>query len=108
MPELQNRINKWYESANVGRAGGGLKFDIPFDDITSVDLRFVKDFIFRSIQCLAHFEKHEKLLSVALKFNAITSYKFAEHLSPIIIRAQKKLLEQLELNGNTKHNYFNG
>ncbi len=56
----------------IGKAGGGLKFDIPMDDTTSIDLRFVKDFIFRSVQCLATFEKWEKLLSIAMKFNAMT------------------------------------
>lgn len=70
--EFHNRINKWYDSAKIGKAGGGLKFEIPLDDITSIDLRFIKDFIFRAVQCLAHFEKSEKLLSISLKFNAMT------------------------------------
>ncbi len=67
-----NLVNKWYDAASIGRTGGGLRFDLPLDDVTSIDLRFVKDFIFRSVQCLAQFEKNEKLLSVALKFNALT------------------------------------
>ena len=100
------------------------------DDITSIDLRFVKDFVFRTVQCLASFEKWEKLLSVSLKFNAMTrfvtcpikfyfissfqmfswidliSYKFAEYLSPVIINAQQKLLRQLELSGNQTQPHF--
>jgi hypothetical protein len=67
-----NQLNKWFTSAHIGKTGGALKFDIALDNITSIDLRFVKDFIFRSLQCLAHFDKSEKLLSVALKFNAMT------------------------------------
>lgn len=72
MQEFYNRINKWYDSVKIGKAGGSLKFEIPLDNITTMDLRFIKDFIFRAIQCLAHFDKSEKLLSIALKFNAMT------------------------------------
>ncbi len=67
-----SQVNRWYDAASIGQTGGGLKFDVPLDDVTSVDLRFVKDFVFRSVQCLAQFEKNEKLLSVAMKFNAFT------------------------------------
>lgn len=70
--EVQNRVNKWYDSQNVGKFAASLKFDVPLDDSTSIDLRFVKDFIFRSIQCLCAYEKWEKLTSVAMKFNAMT------------------------------------
>ena len=71
---MQNKINKWYDSNNIGRIGGGLKLDVPLDDITSVDLRFVREFIYRSIQCLSTFEKWEKLLSIGLKYNVMTRY----------------------------------
>lgn len=103
---MQNQLNKWFTSGNIGKTGGTLKFDIALDNITSVDLRFVKDFIFRSLQCLAHFDKSEKLLSVALKFNAMTNYKYAEFISPLVLSAQNKLLRQLELNGNSMQPHF--
>ncbi len=67
-----NQLNKWYDSLSIGKTGGSLKFDKPLDDITSIDLRFLKDFIFRSVQCLAAFERWEKMLSIALKFNTMT------------------------------------
>ena len=63
-------VNKWF--TNASRFSASLQFDAPLDDATSVDRRFLKDFIFRSIQCMLAFEKWEKLLSIALKFNAIT------------------------------------
>jgi hypothetical protein len=69
---MQQKINKWYDSPNVSKHGASLKFDLPMDDTSSIDLRFLKDFIFRSIQCLAECEKWEKLCTVALKFNALT------------------------------------
>lgn len=69
---MKDRINKWYDSININKTGAGLRFDLPLDDNTTIDLRFVKEFIFRSIQCLSSFEKWEKLLSIALKFNAMT------------------------------------
>jgi len=104
---MQNRINKWYDSANVGRCGGNLKFDSPQDDFSSIDLRFVKEFIFRSIHCLCANEKWEQCASVAMRFNAMTSYEFAEQLSPVVILAQKKLIKQVNLlNPNKKQAHF--
>jgi hypothetical protein len=100
--EIQDKINKWYDSVHINKTGGGLKFDLPLDDNTCIDLRFVKEFIFRSIQCLCTYEKWEKVLSIALKFNAMTGYKFAENLSPIIINAQHKLTRHLESIGLNK------
>ena len=52
-----------------------MKFDSPQDDFSSIDLRFVKDFIFRSIHCLCANQKWEKCASIAIRFNALTSYE---------------------------------
>ena len=66
------KLNKWFDSQDVGRGGAGLKMDIPMDDVSSIDLRFVKEFIFRSVECLYANEKWEKLASIIFKFNALT------------------------------------
>lgn len=100
--DIQNKINKWFDAESIGKTGASLKFDIPLDDINSIDLRFIKEFIFRAIQCLAAFEKWEKCASIALKFNAMTSYKYAELLSPIIAYSQHKLIEQVAKLGENK------
>ncbi|RNA01418.1 cilia- and flagella-associated 54-like [Brachionus plicatilis] len=100
--DIQNKINKWYDSNSVGKCGSGLGFDLPLDDINSIDLRFVKDFVFRSVQCLSSCEKWEKCASIALKFNAITSYKYAEQLNPIVAFCQHKILDQICLLGADK------
>lgn len=65
-------VNKWYNSPSVGKSGAGLKFDRPLDDISAIDRRFVKDFVFRSVQCLSATEKWEKMLYIAMRFNAMT------------------------------------
>ena len=70
--ELKGGLNNWYTSAGVYRGGANLKFNDALDDCSSIDLRFVKDFVFRTLQCLASFDKSEKLLSVAMKFNVLT------------------------------------
>jgi hypothetical protein len=72
LKEMQHKINKWYDSANVGKMGANLKFDVPMDDLSSIDLRFMKDFVFRTVQCLAECEKWEKMCSIGMKFNALT------------------------------------
>lgn len=71
--EAKLRINNWYDSLNVNKASG-LKFEIPLDNFSSIDLRFIKNFIQRGLQCLAYNKKWEKLCSVGLKFNALTRY----------------------------------
>lgn len=70
--DIQNKINKWYDSDTIGKSGSSLKFDVPLDDISSLDLRFIKEFIFRAVHCLASLEKWEKTAYIAMKFNAMT------------------------------------
>jgi hypothetical protein len=42
-----------------------------------------------------------------MRFNALTSYEFAEQLSPIVILAQRKLIKQVNmLNPNKKQAHF--
>lgn len=70
--ELKSSFNKWYTSDGAFKGGASLKFKDNLDDCTSIDLRFVKDFVFRALQCLTSLNKFEKLLSVAMKFNVLT------------------------------------
>ncbi|CAF0895749.1 unnamed protein product [Brachionus calyciflorus] len=100
--DIHNKINRWFDSDSVGKSGASLGFDTPLDDINSIDLRFLKEFIFRSIQCLSSCEKWEKCSTIALKFNAMTSYKYAEQLSPVIAYCQHKIIGQLSKDGDTK------
>jgi hypothetical protein len=67
-------LNKWYDSLNVGKGGANLKYDIPLDDSSSIDLRFVKRFVYRAVQCLFANKKWEKVASLIFKFNALTRY----------------------------------
>ncbi len=83
--------NRWYTDAFVTRAGCSLGQAKAIDDSSSIDKRFVKDFVFRSLQCLAACDKWEKLLSVAIKFNILTGYKYADQLSPLIMNAQHQV-----------------
>lgn len=82
--DLDTQINRWYDSLNVGKAGGGLKLDIPLDNTTALDLRFIKNFVQRSLQCLVYSQKWEKLCSLGLKFNALTRFLCSseEHNKP--------------------------
>jgi hypothetical protein len=102
----------------VNKGGAMLKFDVPLDDVSSIDLRFLKQFIFRTVQCLYSNEKWEKLASLIFRYNVLTkyvfyahtcsqcistfrffvnlkSYAFAEQLSPILIFAQHQLRKQV-------------
>lgn len=67
-----NDLNKWFTDPQIRRAAASLKHNQPIDNASSIDLRFFKDFIFRSLQCFATLDKWEKLLSIAMKFNMMT------------------------------------
>ena len=64
--------NKWFDKNYINKGGASLKHDIALDDITSIDLRFLKDFVFRTLQALISMNRYEKVLNVALKFNVMT------------------------------------
>lgn len=100
--DAQRRLNKWYDSQTIGKGGASLHTETPMDDISSIDLRFLKEFIFRTVQCLYSNEKWEKLGSTILKFNALTSNAFAEQLSPLLIFSQHQLKKHLGITNDSQ------
>ena len=61
---MLGKLNRWYDSPHIAKSGASLKYDAPLDDMSTIDLRFVKKFIFRAIQCMCMLEKWEKLASI--------------------------------------------
>ena len=54
------------------RGGAGLKFEVPMDDMTSVDARWFRRLVLRVLEMLYYEEHWEKLVDLALRFNALS------------------------------------
>ena len=70
------KLGEYFESwmGDVKREGGGasLNFENPADKIGAVDVRFARRLILRVLEIMYYEEKWEKLVDVALRFNALT------------------------------------
>ncbi|XP_078006547.1 cilia- and flagella-associated protein 54 [Phascolarctos cinereus] len=76
--------------------GWNLTFEDPFDDMNLVDLKFISDFIFKTLEILYRVGKWETLAHIALHFNEITHEKYTEQVTPVLVYAQRKLLERVK------------
>ncbi|XP_027711603.1 cilia- and flagella-associated protein 54 [Vombatus ursinus] len=76
--------------------GLNLTFEDPFDDMNLVDLKYISDFIFKTLEILYRVGKWETLAHIALHFNEITHEKYTEQVTPLLVYAQRKLLERVE------------
>lgn len=66
------RISQWFTDIESSWASATFNFEQASDRIISIDLRFVRKFILRSLHALYVSSKWEKLATVAMKFNAVS------------------------------------
>ncbi|XP_008176980.2 cilia- and flagella-associated protein 54 isoform X7 [Chrysemys picta bellii] len=76
--------------------GSNLTFCCPLDDINVVDLRWICGLVLRTIELLYQMKKWEALVHIALHFNTITHERYAEQVTPLLIYAQRQLLERIQ------------
>ncbi|XP_036616606.1 cilia- and flagella-associated protein 54 [Trichosurus vulpecula] len=76
--------------------GFNLTFEDPFDDMNLIDLKYISDFIFKTLEILYRVGKWETLAHIALHFNEITHERFTEQVTPLLVYAQRKLLEKIQ------------
>ncbi|XP_068951170.1 cilia- and flagella-associated protein 54 [Petaurus breviceps papuanus] len=76
--------------------GFNLTFEDPFDDMNLVDLKYISDFIFKTLEILYRVGKWETLAHIALQFNEITHERYTEQVTPLLVYAQRKLLERIK------------
>nr|XP_014343642.1 PREDICTED: cilia- and flagella-associated protein 54 [Latimeria chalumnae] len=79
--------------------GASLTFETPLDDTNVVDLRWVCAFVFKTIETLYRIDKWEALAYIAIKFNIVTHERYAEKVTPLLVYAQRKLLERIKALG---------
>lgn len=65
-------IPSCYGNIKKNNGGSSLTFEHPLDDVNVVDLKWIHDFVLKSLELLYQVEKWETLVSLAIQFNTIS------------------------------------
>ncbi|XP_037702863.1 cilia- and flagella-associated protein 54 isoform X3 [Choloepus didactylus] len=76
--------------------GSSLNFENPLDDVNVVDLKWIHDFVLKSLEVLYQVEKWETLVSLAIQFNEISHERYTEQVTPLLVYAQRQLLLRIQ------------
>ncbi|XP_077980140.1 cilia- and flagella-associated protein 54-like [Glandiceps talaboti] len=92
-PEV--KVNTWMGSVSDEKGGASLKFEEPLDDITTIDARWTRRMVMRTIELLFYEQRWEKVAEIAMRFNSITQERYAQQVSPLLVQAQRKLINRV-------------
>ncbi|XP_029375672.1 cilia- and flagella-associated protein 54 [Echeneis naucrates] len=98
MMDMLNRLGLWslYDSDQTEEElESSLHFSTPLDDSKQVDLRWVRSLVLRTLELLHDSGKWENLAHFALLFNSYTRERYALITAPLLIHAQRRLLERI-------------
>ncbi|KFP83527.1 Putative uncharacterized protein C12orf63, partial [Apaloderma vittatum] len=76
--------------------GSNLHPQSPLDDVHVVDLKLICNLILKTIELLYQMEKWEALVHIAVQFNIFTHERYTEQVSPLLVYAQRQLLERIQ------------
>ncbi|XP_069048817.1 cilia- and flagella-associated protein 54 isoform X2 [Lepisosteus oculatus] len=76
-------------------ADSSLHFSRPLDDGTVVDLRWVGVLTLRTLELLHQQGRWEGLAHLAMVFNTITHERYTHLITPLLVHAQRQLLERV-------------
>ncbi|XP_045896455.1 cilia- and flagella-associated protein 54-like isoform X2 [Micropterus dolomieu] len=100
--DMLNRLGLWslYDSdLTEEELESSLHFSAPLDDSTQVDLRFVRTLVLHTLERLHDSGKWESLAHFALVFNSYTRERYALIVTPLLVHAQRRLLERVSYFG---------
>ncbi|XP_029453389.1 cilia- and flagella-associated protein 54 [Rhinatrema bivittatum] len=83
--------------------GSSLSFDYPLDDVNVVDLRWICNLVLKTMEVLYHLRKWEALVHIAIQFNMITHERYTEQVTPLLVHAQRQLIDQINYFSGPKH-----
>ncbi|OXB76928.1 UNVERIFIED_CONTAM: hypothetical protein H355_002399 [Colinus virginianus] len=84
--------------------GSNLHPQSPLDDVNVVDLKWICNLIFQTLEFLYQMKKWEALVHIAVQFNVLTHERYTEQVSPLLVYAQRQLLERIQqLSGPDNH-----
>nr|XP_057944060.1 cilia- and flagella-associated protein 54-like isoform X3 [Doryrhamphus excisus] len=98
--DMLSRLGLWrvYDSVTEEEEEFNLCFSVPLDDCTQVDMRWVRTLVLHTLELLHDGGKWENLAHFALLFNSYTRDRYALTVTPLLILAQRKLLERISTN----------
>ncbi|TNN63493.1 Cilia- and flagella-associated protein 54 [Liparis tanakae] len=73
-----------------------LHFSAPLDNSTPVDLRWVRTLVLHTLERLHDDGRWESLAHFALVFNSYTRERYALIVTPLLVNAQRRLLERID------------
>ncbi|XP_073940271.1 cilia- and flagella-associated protein 54 isoform X2 [Castor canadensis] len=85
-----------YGNIKHDNGGSSLTFEHPLDDVNVVDLKWIHDFVLKSLEVLYQVEKWETLVSLAIQFNIISHERYTEQVTPLLVYAQRQLLLRIQ------------
>ncbi|XP_074528634.1 cilia- and flagella-associated protein 54 [Halichoeres trimaculatus] len=96
--DMMNRLELWrfYDmDLTEDELESSLHFSAPLDDSSWVDLRWVRSLVLHTLECLHKNGKWESLAHFALLYNSYTRERYALTVTPLLIHAQRRLLERI-------------
>ncbi|ELU16988.1 hypothetical protein CAPTEDRAFT_224115 [Capitella teleta] len=69
---IKDAVRSWMGAAKDERGGANLKFEADLDDLSTVDVRWVRRITLRVLELLHHQQKWERLVDLSLRFNALS------------------------------------
>ncbi|XP_063751644.1 LOW QUALITY PROTEIN: cilia- and flagella-associated protein 54-like [Eleginops maclovinus] len=100
--DMLNRLGLWsaYDrDLTEDELESSLHFSAPLDNGTQVDLRWVRTLLLHTLERLHDSGKWESLAHFALVFNNYTRERYASIVTPLVVLAQRKLLERIHSSG---------
>ncbi|KFP67075.1 Putative uncharacterized protein C12orf63, partial [Cariama cristata] len=76
--------------------GSNLHPQSPLDDVNVVDLKWICNLILKTIELLYQMKKWEALVHIAVQFNILTHERYTEQVTPLLVYAQRQLLERIQ------------
>ncbi|XP_027743250.1 cilia- and flagella-associated protein 54 [Empidonax traillii] len=76
--------------------GSNLHPQPPLDDVNVIDLKWICNLILKTIELLYQMKKWEALVHITVQFNIFTHERYAEQVSPLLVYAQRQLLERIQ------------
>ncbi|XP_051793490.1 cilia- and flagella-associated protein 54 isoform X2 [Acanthochromis polyacanthus] len=96
--DMLNKLGLWslYDSdLTEEELESSLHFSVPLDDSTQVDLRWIHTLALYTLERLHDGGKWESLAHFALLFNSYTRERYSLIVTPLLIHAQRRLLERI-------------
>ncbi|XP_047462207.1 cilia- and flagella-associated protein 54-like isoform X2 [Mugil cephalus] len=100
--DMLNKLGLWslYDNdLSEEKLESRLHYSAPLDDSTHVDLRWIRTLVFHTLERLHDSGKWENLAHLAILFNSYTRERYALIVTPLLVHAQRRLLERISYFG---------